>query len=306
MADEIRQLLSGPKDEPWSADSLMLWTKRRKSAQRLQDDARSAYVLKRLNDGYVDKNAPEGSVQQDMAREYARDPSPWESRYEPRSGDYPLYHALQWTMSMPAAIYATGKMVGNEVHKALAEDRTAAKHVPYPEAYKDYEYATNTFTGGLTDYAGALPQGQSYWHDVAGLLDEQQRVGKKFSGVLAPSNVSDDDISSMRYAEMPQMEDGEAYLNRATLPSDKYLGPTAAKYAGPLMDAVFSFPSSLGPVANSVMARKGGQALAELLTDYAPATAHMWIPATSEYITNNDDAVADWHSRPHAGYGWGR
>jgi hypothetical protein len=310
MADDIRKLLDEsraikvPMEELFrqqghAPESHSIFTKRPKSPQRMEDDYRTAYVLKRLNEQYPDGNVPGlPDLQRQMVRDYAKDPSQWESGYEQSSGSNPFYNGLQWSMSMPAAIYATGKMIGNEVHKALAEDEHAAKRVPYPEAYKDYEYATNTFTGGMTDAAGLLPKGQSYWHDVAGVREEQERLGRDRARYwLMPSNYDDALLADFRHQQMPQMEDGEHFLNRVTLPTDKVLNPTVAKYAGPLMDAMVSYPSSIGPATNAVLAGKGWHALAELAADYVPATAHMWIPATADYGKKAYQAASDWYMR---------
>lgn len=307
----IDDLLQKQRDEPMGRSQIArVWSaiaERPKTAQRLEQDYRTSYILKRLSDQYPDGNVPGlAPVQQDMVREYAKDSSPWEQSYEPAAGSYPLYNTLQWSMSMPSAIYATGEMVGNEVHKALAEDEHAAKRVPYPDAYQDYEYAVNTLTGGATDAAGLLPKGQSYWHDVAGVREEQERMARKYAPSFAPSGVMDESVANLRHGKMREMMDGEDFINRSTLPSDKLLNPTVAALAGPLMDGFLSYPSSLGPATNSLLARKGGEAAAEIASDYGMATAHLWGPAAIDYLKSAPKAVTEWHAKPPVGYGWYR
>ena len=311
----IDDLLQKQRDEPMERSQLgRLWSaiaERPKTAQRLEQDYRTSYILKRLSDQYPDGNAPGLShAQQYMVGEYAKDSSPWEQSYEPAAGSYPLYNALQWSMSMPSAIYSTGQMVGNEVHKALAEDEHAAKRVPYPEAYQDYEYAVNTLTGGATDAAGLLPKGQSYWHDVAGVREEQERATLTAARKgFAPTGLDqiDGNLADARHREIEgKMMDGEDFINRSTLPSDKLLNPTVAAWAGPLMDGFLSYPSSLGPATNSLLARKGLAAAGEVASDYGMATAHLWGPAVIDHIKRAPKAVTEWHAKPPVGYGWYR
>lgn len=311
----IDDLLQKQRDEPMGRSQLSrLWSaiaERPKTPQRLEQDYRTSYILKRLSDQYPDGNVPGlAPGQQYMVDEYAKDSSPWEQLYEPAAGSYPLYNALQWSMSMPSAIYATGQMVGNEVHKALAEDERTAKRVPYPKAYQDYEYAVNTLTGGATDAAGLLPKGQSYWHDVAGVREEQERAALTAARKgFAPTGLDqiDGSLADARYREIEgKMMDGEDFINSVTLPSDKLLNPTVAAWAGPLMDGFLSYPSSLGPATNSLLARKGLAAAGEVASDYGMATAHLWGPAVIDHIKRAPKAVTEWHAKPPVGYGWYR
>lgn len=281
--DYLRQLISEsrglPKDDSvslgdraWNAWSV--WTKKPKSADRMDADRRAAYVLSRLTEKYprvwTHEEIPEHI--RDAASLYQKDPSLWTSAYETREGDYPIYHAAKWAQSLPSALYSTAKMVGNEAHKAFAEDDTVAKHVPYPEAYGDYEYAVNTLTGGLSE-GTILPKSRSYWHDVSGVPMQQARKGQVG---LYPSDARDSQVASKAHAAMQQLEEGEQYLTRAGA------HPAVAKAVGPVMDAALSVPSSIGPAVNALRAGKPAAALMDMGVDYALSTPHLWLPAISK------------------------
>jgi len=204
-----------------------VWTKRRKSLPRLDSDRRAAYVLERLNQKYPRLHAYENIPEPIRAAAdfYRKSPSTYTSAYEDREGDYPIWHAAQWAQSMPAAIYATGKMLGNEVHEALGGEGG-----PHPEAYDNYEYALNTLTGNAL---GANKP--SYWREQSNVapLQKESKTG------IFPSGVRDRAIAERVHKDIPVLEAGRDFLE------DSGTGPDVAKFAGPVMDAFLSWPSSI-------------------------------------------------------------
>lgn len=267
-----------------------VWTKKPKSPQRRDDDRRAAYVLSRLNEKYPRAFTHEGIPEhiRNAAEMYRQDPSKWDSAYEDREGDYPIYHATKWAQSLPSAIYATGKMVGNEIDKAVygaLSSEGASKHVPYPEAYGDYEYAVNTLTGGLTDAAGILPKGRSYWHDQSGVTPQQER--KPQIGFY-PSSSRDAAVASAAHASMPQLEEGQQFLERAGA------HPTVARYLGPAMDSAIGFPPSIGSAIGYARAGMPMRALSDLAVDYALSTPHITIPAAISAANKYREGKLPW------------
>ncbi len=293
--DFLRQLIAEARDLPkdtsagfgdMAANAWSVWTKKPKSAERIEDDRRAAYVLSKLNEKYPRMWTNEAIPQhlRDAAEMYKESPHLWDSAYEDREGDYPIYHATKWAQSLPAAIYATGKMVGNEVHRAVSNEHDA-EHLPYPEAPGDYEYAVNTLTGGLTADAGILPKGRSYWHDAQGVGIEQER---KPQFGLYPSGARDEKMAARGYAAMPQIEEGSDFLQRSGV------SPGLAKYWGPAMDSALNFPSSLGPALNYAKIGRPLRALGDLALDYTLSTPHLSIPAAAKAIENAQSGKTPW------------
>lgn len=285
MADDvefIRQLLQESQQLPpmsrmersqaaWGAMGKFPWSVRAKSNERVESDRRAAYVLKRLNDRYkagtlrsvqgVDPDFLNGLA--DAADAYGSNPEAYNSIYEPTSGSHPLYNAAMWAQSMPSAIYATGQMVGNEVHKAMSDERSA-KHVPFPNAYDDYAYSINTLTGGATE-GTILPKNQSYWRDVVDIRDSQERLKPRG---LMPSGAMDPLVAEVGHQQRRQLLEGEKFLKDSQVPA------SAAKYLGPALDAAIDLPSSF-PTYMALAKTKPVRALGSMIGDYAKSAPHL-------------------------------
>ena len=233
-----------PPPNRWEAASRSPWSYRPKSQERFEEDQRAAHVLARLAE--QDRPLPPEIAKQVAA--YERSPEQWTSSYESTAGSHPIYNAAMWAQSMPSAIYATGKMLGNEIHRATAENEDVASRIPYPEAYDQYQHSANTLTGGALDSTGP-----SYWKDVEGVRLQQERTPR--IGLL-PGSVLDERVAKQGHDAAQQIEEGRHFLERSGA------HPAYAAIAGPLLDATLSFPSSLGPAAQSL---KAGKPLAALL-----------------------------------------
>lgn len=288
MADLLDRLEQEAASLPRQSPSIGLaslnpWFYRLKSPERFDEDQRSAHVLKRLAEQSPGARAyhelPSHLAKQVDA--YERSPEMWESSYESNAGDYPVYNGFMWAQSLPSAIYATGKMVGNEIDKRMYKALTGEeeKNDVYPEAYDQYQHSANTFTGGVFD-----PSGPSHWKDVAGTLIEQGNAPK--IGYY-PSSILDQRIANENAAKAQEIEDGRTYLDRARV------HPYVSRTLGPLMDAFLSFPSSLPslsriPVYKSANwwegpARTALSALAEVGPDVALANPDIPLRAGKKY-----------------------
>lgn len=230
------------------------WSYRPKSRERFDQDQRSAYVLSRLSEQFPGARAsqelPPELVRQ--VRAYEQSPEAWSAPHESVAGSHPLYNGFQWAQSLPSAIYATGKMLGNEVDKAVYKSLTGdeERNDQFPEAYNQYQHSANTFTGGVLD-----PTGPSYWKDVEGVRLQQDRAPQVG---YYPSSILDQRIADEGHKEAQQIEDGRQFLERSGA------NPAYASIAGPLLDATMSFPSSLGPAAQSLKAGKPLSALLDM------------------------------------------
>lgn len=232
MADILSQLQQ-------EAPLLNPWMYREKTPERVAADKRSAAILERLS-----KESPGALAYQKLPVEIAKqvhayesNPEQWTSGYEERTGDYPLYHAAQWAQSLPSAIYATGKMLGNEVDRAVYKTMTGddSKVDPYPEAYDQYRHSANTLTGNAFD-----ANGPSYWRDVVDTRMAQERAPQVS---LYPSHVLDSRIADEQQAKAQEIEAGSKFLERSKAP------PYVSNTLGPAMDAFMSWPSSLGSLS---------------------------------------------------------
>ena len=247
------------------------WFYREKSPERRKADERSADILARLS-----KESPGALAYQQFPPEiasqvhaYEANPEQWTSDYESRTGDYPIYHAAQWAQSLPSAIYATGKMIGNEVHKATAENEDVARRIPHPEAYDQYRHSANTLTGGAVD-----PTGPSYWKDVVNTQVAQERAPPVS---LYPANVLDSRIANDNHAKAQEIESGSRFLDRSGA------HPYVANTLGAMMDAGISFPSSIGPATQALRSGRPLAALMDMTVDVAASNPDAGLRLWNEY-----------------------
>ena len=249
------------------------WFYREKSPERRKADERSADILARLS-----KESPGALAYQQFPPEiasqvhaYEANPEQWTSDYESRTGDYPIYHAAQWAQSLPSAIYATGKMIGNEIdrgmYKALTGDES--KNDPHPEAYDQYRHSANTLTGGLVD-----PTGPSYWKDVVNTRMAQERAPPVS---LYPANVLDSRIANEHHANAQEIESGSRFLERSGA------HPYVSNTLGAMMDAGMSFPSSIGPATQALRAGRPLAALVDMAGDVALSNPDAGLRAWDAY-----------------------
>lgn len=268
MADILSQLQQ-------EAPLLNPWLYREKSPERIAADKRSADILARLS-----KESPGSLAYQnlppDIARQvsaYESNPAQWTSDYEDNTGNYPIYNAFQWAQSLPSAIYATGKMLGNEIdrgmYKALTGDET--KNVTHPEAYDQYRHSANTLTGGALD-----PTGPSYWKDVVNTRMAQEQAPQIS---LYPSSVLDSRIANEHHAKAQEIETGSKFLERSGA------HPYVSNTLGPLMDAGLSWPSSIGPATQALRAGKPLSALMDMAGDVALSNPDIAKKAWDTYWT---------------------
>lgn len=261
------------KEQPLGTGWLNPWFYRLKSPERFDKDQRSAHVLKRLSEQSPGARAyqelPHALAKQVDA--YERSPEMWESSYESNSGDYPVYNAFMWAQSLPSAIYATGKMVGNEIDKRMYKALTGDEETKdvYPEAYNQYQHSANTFTGGVFD-----PSGPSHWKDVAGTLIEQGNAPK--IGYY-PSSILDQRIANENAAKAQEIEEGRTFLERSGAPA--YVSNTL----GPMMDAGLSWPSSIGPASQALRAGKPLSALIDMAGDVMLSNPNIPLKAIDSY-----------------------
>lgn len=261
------------KEQPLGTGWLNPWFYRLKSPERFDEDQRSAHVLKRLSEQSPGARAyqelPHALAKQVDA--YERSPEMWESSYESNAGDYPIYNAFMWAQSLPSAIYATGKMVGNEIDKRMYKALTGDEETKdvYPEAYNQYQHSANTFTGGVFD-----PSGPSHWKDVAGTLIEQGNAPK--IGYY-PSSILDQRIANENAAKAQEIEEGRTFLERSGAPA--YVSNTL----GPMMDAGLSWPSSIGPASQALRAGKPLSALIDMAGDVMLSNPNIPLKAIDSY-----------------------
>lgn len=261
------------KEQPLGTGWLNPWFYRLKSPERFDEDQRSAHVLKRLAEQSPGARAyqelPHALAKQVDA--YERSPEMWESSYESNAGDYPIYNAFMWAQSLPSAIYATGKMVGNEIDKRMYKALTGDEETKdvYPEAYNQYQHSANTFTGGVFD-----PSGPSHWKDVAGTLIEQGNAPK--IGYY-PSSILDQRIANENAAKAQEIEEGRTFLERSGAPA--YVSNTL----GPMMDAGLSWPSSIGPASQALRAGKPLSALIDMAGDVMLSNPNIPLKAIDSY-----------------------
>ena len=261
------------KEQPLGTGWLNPWFYRLKSPERFDEDQRSAHVLKRLAEQSPGARAyqelPHALAKQVDA--YERSPEMWESSYESNAGDYPIYNAFMWAQSLPSAIYATGKMVGNEIDKRMYKALTGDEETKdvYPEAYNQYQHSANTFTGGVFD-----PSGPSHWKDVAGTLIEQGNAPK--IGYY-PSSILDQRIANENAAKAQEIEEGRTFLERSGAPA--YVSNTL----GPMMDAGLSWPSSIGPASQALRSGKPLSALIDMAGDVMLSNPNIPLKAIDSY-----------------------
>lgn len=249
------------------------WFYREKSPERMAADKRSAAILERLS-----KERPGAMAYQNLPHEiatqvsaYEDNPEQWTSDYESRTGNYPVYNAMQWAQSLPSAIYATGKMLGNEIDKGVYKAMTGddSKAVPHPEAYDQYRHSANTFTGGVAD-----PTGPSYWKDVVNTRMAQEQAPP--IGLL-PANILDSRIANEHHAKAQEIEAGSTFLDRSGA------HPYVSNTLGPMMDAGISFPSSIGPATQALRAGKPLAALMDMAGDVALSNPDIAINTWDKY-----------------------
>ena len=261
------------KEKSWGWASLNPWFYRPKSQERFDADQRSAHVLARLSEQSPGAMAYQ-NLPADLARQvdaYEEDPSQWTSSYEPTAGSNPVYNAAMWAQSMPSAIYATGKMLGNAVDKAVYKAMTGdeERNDLHPEAYDQYRHSANTLTAGALD-----PTGPSYWKDVVNTRMAQERAPK--IGYY-PTSLLDQPIADAYHAGSQEIEDGRQFLERSGA------HPYAAMAVGPLMDAGLSWPSSIGPATQALRAGKPLSALIDMGADVLMSNPNIPLNAAKKY-----------------------
>lgn len=178
-AEIIRQLIEETQARPapeaqsnwdWAKDHPGFLTYRTKPAYRREQDDKAAYFARELQ-----RRAPQAAAHYPAVVENSMSGAQkaLQSPYTPMGPDGPYSSAGRWWVSMPQALMAGGKMLGNEVHHAVTNYGTSpqawggghawsgrmgdtsnipagagpqpfSKHTsPYPEAYDEYAKAMN-------------------------------------------------------------------------------------------------------------------------------------------------------------------
>lgn len=323
MADDpvdfIRSLLREPLPKPEEPGMpLNWWMYEAKSPERLAADRRAAYVLDKINERYPNAHHHPYIPEQYRAAayEHKKNPDYLKSGHQPRGAGFSFIsdedaklgrpsnwgipefamNSLRWAQSFPTALYNTGQMIGNEVHKAVSDDY-ADKYVPYPEAYDQFAYNMNTLSGGLTSNDKslalgsipaarqyALPSDLSYWKDLQDIKMQQDRAATAMSRAIYPGiefhRQAIGNIGQGKVNEM--MPEGDDFLERSGVPAEY------AEWIGPFMDSAIGLPPSIGPAVSALRAGKPGTALAELAVDYAASTPHIWLPPLAKTLRGDE------------------
>lgn len=248
--DLIRQLIEETSQLPrhelpgmwdWAKGHPGILTSRTKSPERYDADMRRAHFLeqaeKRARDQFLSSPSMLRASTPDEIRKLR-------SPYQPYGADSPLSNAGRWAGSLPAAVYATGQMLANEVDPEVTH---------YPDAYDDFAKSINNFV------VVAEPMGVNKNH-----MRDMQEMRAEQDSLPWHSSIPRqdwDDIVNQEYALRAETKDGRQYLAEAGL-----TGP-GAQALGLLMDA------TVDPLMTPSRTW-GGLAL-----DYGLGTAHGTVPA---------------------------
>lgn len=248
--DLIRQLIEETNQLPrhelpgmwdWAKDHPGILTSRTKSPERYDADMRRAYFFEQAKERARDqyRSSPE-MLRAGLPDEIRKLRSP----YQQYGADSPLSNFGRWAGSLPAAVYATGQMLANEVDPDVT---------PYPDAYDGFAKSINNFV------VVAEPMGVNKNH-----MRDMQEMRAEQDSLPWHSSIPRQDWDSVvnqAYSQKAETKDGRQYLAEAGL-----TGPVP-QAIGLLMDATldpFMSPSKTW----------GGLAL-----DYGLGTAHGTIPA---------------------------
>lgn len=217
-AEAIRRLIAEvdalPKRElpgfaSWAYNHPGVLTSRTKDPRQYDQDARRAYFLERVRKDHRDYAHDRGlyHLGSDSNLESLRSP------YQPYSVDGPLSNAARWAQSLPAAVYATGQMLANEMDPKVR---------PYPDAYDDYAKNINN----LAVFAEPLGVNKNHMRDMADMRDREAAMSWR-------RIVPQDQLEEVRqvYGQMAEPKTGSQFLGEAGVS-----GP-AGRILGGLMDA---------------------------------------------------------------------
>jgi hypothetical protein len=139
----------------------------------------------------------------------------------------------------------------------------------------------------------------SYWRDLQDIKAHQDRGAMQASREFVPQSQMEEwrrqagNAGQAMASEM--MPEGDQFLESAGVP-EPY-----ARWLGPAMDAFIGVPPTIGSATRLLNAGKPVSALAELATDYALSTPHLWGPPVVRGIKNSMEGRAPWESSTKRG-----
>lgn len=217
-AEAIRRLIAEvdalPKQElpgfaSWAYNHPGILTSRTKDPRQYDQDVRRAYFLERVRKNH-------GGYAHDQGLFHLGDKASLESLrspYQPYSVDGPLSNASRWAQSLPAAVYATGQMLANEMDPKVR---------PYPGAYDDYAKNINN----LAVFAEPLGVNKNHMRDMADMRDREAAMSWR-------QIIPQEQLEEVRqaYGHLASPKDGSQFLEEAGVRG------AAGRALGALMDA---------------------------------------------------------------------
>jgi len=211
-AEAIRRLIAEvdalPKRElpgftSWAYNHPGVLTSRTKDPRQYDQDARRAYFLERVRKDHRDFAHDQGlyHLGSDANLESLRSPyQPYSSAgplLAATANDSPLANAGRLFQSLPAAVYASGQMLANEMDPKVR---------PYPDAYDDYAKNINN----LAVFAEPLGVNKNHMRDMADMRDREAAMSWR-------QIVPQDRLEEVRqvYGQLADPKTGSQFLEEA-------------------------------------------------------------------------------------------